>query len=71
MSSPRDYEGDSDTRFLLPQSVGICTEDIERYRSGGFHPVHLGDMFDDERYRIVHKLGALKRLISTACSAGQ
>ena len=33
--------------------------------------MHLGDMFDDERYRIVHKLGALKRLISTACSAGQ
>jgi serine/threonine-protein kinase SRPK3 len=32
------------------------SEDLENYEPGGFHPVHLGDVFDD-RYRIVHKLG--------------
>ncbi|EEU35232.1 uncharacterized protein NECHADRAFT_54574, partial [Fusarium vanettenii 77-13-4] len=25
---------------------------------GGFHPVHLGDLFDEGRYRVLHKLGA-------------
>ncbi|RDL38376.1 Kinase-like protein [Venustampulla echinocandica] len=31
-------------------------EDIESYTTGGFHPVHLGDLFQD-RYKILHKLG--------------
>lgn len=56
MSSPPDFEEDCDTRFLLPQGVGD-TEDVERYKPGGFHPVHLGDRYDSGRYRIVHKLG--------------
>lgn len=34
------------------------TEDVERYQPGGFYPVHLGDWYDDRRYRVVHKLGA-------------
>ncbi|KAL1877442.1 hypothetical protein Daus18300_002428 [Diaporthe australafricana] len=34
------------------------TEDLERYEHGGFHPVHLDDYYDDNRYRVVHKLGA-------------
>ena len=42
-------------RFLLP-SLGD-TEDLERYAPGGLHPVSLGDVYD-ERYRVVHKLGA-------------
>lgn len=50
-------EEDLDTRFLLPQDVGD-TEDVEGYKLGGFHPVHLGDRYDDGRYRVVHKLGA-------------
>lgn len=33
-------------------------EDLEQYEPGGFHPVHLDDYYDDNRYRIVHKLGA-------------
>lgn len=57
MSSPSDFEEDCDTRFLLPQGVGD-TEDVEKYRPGGFHPVHLGDRYDNGRYRIVYKLGA-------------
>ncbi|KAL8729143.1 MAG: hypothetical protein Q9181_005105 [Wetmoreana brouardii] len=32
-------------------------EDREKYRTGGFHPVHLKDEFKDSRYRVIHKLG--------------
>lgn len=32
------------------------TEWIEDYVVGGYHPVHLGDVFN-ERYRILRKLG--------------
>ncbi|KAK0933758.1 hypothetical protein LTR29_014691 [Friedmanniomyces endolithicus] len=32
-------------------------EDIEGYRPGGFHPVHLGDTLG-ESYKILHKLGS-------------
>jgi serine/threonine-protein kinase SRPK3 len=31
-------------------------EEIENYRPGGFHPIHIGDELGD-RYKIVHKLG--------------
>lgn len=31
-------------------------EDLDRYRPGGYHPVHLGDVFND-RYVVVRKLG--------------
>ncbi|KAI0459496.1 kinase-like protein [Xylaria acuta] len=51
------YE-DDDMRFLHPHGIGFNTENIEKYRPGGFHPVHLGDRFDHGRYKIVHKLGA-------------
>lgn len=39
----------------IPFQLGEC-EDIEDYTPGGFHPVHLGDVYDS-RYRVVHKLG--------------
>ena len=32
-------------------------EDPERYREGGYHPIHLGDELHRGRYQIVHKLG--------------
>ncbi|KAL6713257.1 hypothetical protein ACLMJK_008722 [Lecanora helva] len=32
-------------------------EHISNYRLGGFHPVRLGDTFQDGRYEIRHKLG--------------
>ncbi|KAJ4313792.1 hypothetical protein N0V84_009253 [Fusarium piperis] len=47
---------DDSLRFL-PAQVGD-TEELELYQTGGFHPVHLGDLYDEGRYRIVHKLGA-------------
>lgn len=54
----QDSDGDSfdSLRFLCPNFEEV--EDAEKYRLGGFHPVHLGDIYDDGRYRIVHKLGA-------------
>jgi serine/threonine-protein kinase SRPK3 len=60
--SPHEHEDDDteslpEPRFLLPQLGGADTEDVERYQRGGFHPVHLGDVYDG-RYRVVHKLGA-------------
>ncbi|RYP40341.1 hypothetical protein DL768_010646 [Monosporascus sp. mg162] len=39
----------------FPFDLGEC-EDLENYEPGGFHPVYLGDAFDD-RYRVIHKLG--------------
>ncbi|KAL9098137.1 MAG: hypothetical protein Q9163_006147 [Psora crenata] len=32
-------------------------EHLEAYRSGGYHPIELGDELCQGRYRIVHKLG--------------
>jgi len=39
----------------LPFELGEC-EDLENYEPGGFHPVHLGDVYDG-RYQVAHKLG--------------
>lgn len=33
-------------------------EYLELYQPGGLHPVHLGDRFDNGRYKVIHKLGA-------------
>lgn len=32
------------------------TEELFGYQRGGYHPVHLGDKYDNGRYEIVHKL---------------
>ena len=42
-------------RYLLSDFPDA--EDLEKYEPGGFHPVHLGDTYDD-RYKIIHKLGS-------------
>ncbi|KAE9386807.1 kinase-like protein [Gymnopus androsaceus JB14] len=36
-----------------------ASEELERYTLGGFHPVHLGDVFRSKNavYRVLHKLG--------------
>ena len=31
-------------------------ESFDRYRPGGYHPVRIGDLFND-RYKVVRKLG--------------
>ncbi|KAL9638915.1 MAG: hypothetical protein Q9164_001256 [Protoblastenia rupestris] len=35
----------------------VEAEPIERYRQGGYHPTHLGDLLKNGRYQIKHKLG--------------
>ncbi|KAK6082954.1 serine/threonine-protein kinase SRPK3 [Seiridium cupressi] len=35
---------------------GDILEDVERYREGGFHPIHLNDVLND-RFEVLHKLG--------------
>jgi len=37
--------------------VTVPTEWVEDYRPSKFHPVHLGDLFKDGRYRVIRKLG--------------
>ena len=32
-------------------------DDVERYSHGGFHPMHLGDIFADGGYKVIHKRG--------------
>lgn len=41
-------------RYRYPQLDNI--EDLERYQSGGFHSVSIGDVFGG-RYKVLHKLG--------------
>ncbi|RMD41612.1 hypothetical protein DV735_g3524, partial [Chaetothyriales sp. CBS 134920] len=40
--------------ITCPSDLDEC-EDLEYYEPGGFHPVHLGDVYDN-RYRVVYKL---------------
>lgn len=49
-----ESESEWEPRYL-PVELDDC-EDPENYELGGLHPVHLGDEYDDGRYRIVHKL---------------
>lgn len=35
----------------------IDVENLEEYRSGGYHPTVIGDTFYEGRYKVVHKLG--------------
>jgi hypothetical protein len=32
-------------------------ERVKIYRPGGYLPVHIGDLFKDGRYEVIHKLG--------------
>ena len=34
----------------------IWAENVDKYRPGGYHPIHLGDRLKDGRYEILHKL---------------
>jgi hypothetical protein len=41
----------------LYHTILAPTEDVEDYRPGKLHPVHLGDSFKSGRYVILRKLG--------------
>ncbi|KAJ3558788.1 hypothetical protein NP233_g11430 [Leucocoprinus birnbaumii] len=44
------------TPRFIPSRLDLI-EDIEDYQHGGYHPISLGDTFDHERFKILHKLG--------------
>ncbi|KAL9129215.1 MAG: hypothetical protein Q9217_002284 [Psora testacea] len=48
-------EASKELRYRLPRLNNV--EDVEKYRNGGFHPIHLGDALKGGRYRVLHKLG--------------
>ncbi|KGQ05656.1 Serine/threonine-protein kinase SRPK [Beauveria bassiana D1-5] len=45
---------DEEWRF---KTITSPCEWIEDYRPGGYHPVLLGDLFDDGQYKVIRKLG--------------
>ncbi|EKD18151.1 uncharacterized protein L3040_007672 [Drepanopeziza brunnea f. sp. 'multigermtubi'] len=52
----------------------LClTEWVELYRPGGYHPVVVGDEFQEGRYRVIRKLGAGRRstVWMAVCGAGR
>lgn len=46
-----DYE---ERRF---KDIILACEWVENYRPGGYHPVLLGDAFNDGQYKVIRKLG--------------
>jgi serine/threonine protein kinase len=42
-------------QFIPSQLYNV--ENVEEYRPGGYHPIVIGDLFADGRYRVIHKLG--------------
>ena len=45
-------------KAVYRESFEDGVESFENYRPGGFHPVHIGDKFNNERYTVINKLGA-------------
>ncbi|KAJ4160939.1 hypothetical protein NW765_005787 [Fusarium oxysporum] len=51
---PSRAPGDQERRF---KDIRSPCEWTEYYRPGGFHPVHLGDLFNDGQFKVIRKLG--------------
>ena len=51
---PPRTPNDNERRFR--NIISPC-EWVEDYRPGGYHPVHLGDLFFDDQYKVIRKLG--------------
>lgn len=49
---------DNPTNGLQVEGAPFSLEQVYDYELGGHHPVQLGDIFDDGRYRVLHKLGS-------------
>jgi non-specific serine/threonine protein kinase len=39
------------------ETITSPCEWIESYHPGGYHPVHLGDTFNNGQYKVIRKLG--------------
>ncbi|KAK6539471.1 hypothetical protein TWF694_009694 [Orbilia ellipsospora] len=50
---PETPESLAEPRFHSIQRA----EYVEAYRPGGYHPVHIGDLFRNRRYKVISKLG--------------
>lgn len=35
----------------------IDAEPLHRYKVDGYHPIHMGDVLNEDRYKILHKVG--------------
>jgi serine/threonine-protein kinase SRPK3 len=58
LNHPMHIHGSNRVSRVLYLSLTSINESIPvRYKEGGFHPVHLGDTFQNGRYTIIHKLG--------------
>ncbi|KAK8080746.1 hypothetical protein PG997_008564 [Apiospora hydei] len=64
--SPRASTGASDLslelpgpppKYCIPEIEREGLEDVERYDTGGLHPVQIWDLVRDERFEVTHKLG--------------
>ncbi|KAK4170623.1 hypothetical protein QBC36DRAFT_350874 [Triangularia setosa] len=51
---PSRTPNDDEWRF---RTITLPCEWIEDYRPGGYHPVHLGDIFNNGQYKVIRKLG--------------
>ncbi|KAK8100808.1 uncharacterized protein PG998_007790 [Apiospora kogelbergensis] len=51
-----DNQPEETVRRYQPLDDPEDLEDVEHYKKGGYHPVHLGDLLDD-RFEVFHKLG--------------
>lgn len=38
--------------------IDLVCESVESYRPGGYLPVHLGDTFNNDQYKVIRKLGS-------------
>lgn len=43
--------------FTIMYEGGYESELPEQYRPGGFHPILLGDVFKNGRYKVIQKIG--------------
>jgi hypothetical protein len=39
------------------QTLAFSEEDLSRYCIGGYHPVRVGDVFNNGTYKVLRKLG--------------
>ena len=44
-------------RFKYNENDGEWCESLRSYCPGGYHPVHLKDLFKDGRYKVIRRLG--------------
>jgi non-specific serine/threonine protein kinase len=54
LTPPSRAINDDERRF---KTITSPCEWVEDYRPDGYHPVHLGDLFNNGQYKIIRKLG--------------